>query len=63
MRISTVTFTKTVNLGNYENFKIAADVEILPGENAAEAMAKLTGFVDAQAAKYARDVSAARARG
>lgn len=44
--ISQVSFGRTINTGNYENYKISATVDLEPGENGSDAMKKLIGFID-----------------
>lgn len=46
--VSKVKYEKLYNLGNYENEKFSAEVEVAPGADPAAAMAEAVAFVEAQ---------------
>jgi hypothetical protein len=49
MHISKIVREQLVNLGNYENIRVGAEITVGPTESADEAMKILKAFVDAEA--------------
>ena len=50
MRVTSVSYTRLKNLGDYEHEKVGVEVEVAEGESSAEAMARAKKFVDASLA-------------
>ena len=46
MRITKVAFERCVNTGEYNNYRIGAEVEVAEGESGKDALVKLIQFVD-----------------
>lgn len=57
MRPTKVTMLRTINTGNYENVRLAVEVEIDPGESATEAMAAARRFLDREARRHHPDAA------
>lgn len=62
MRPTKVTMLRTINTGNYENVRLAVEVEIAEGETATAAMAIARRFLDVEARKHQPEAAGALER-
>lgn len=51
MRVTTIHYERTFNLGNYESQKLGVTVELGEGDNPLEALTRAKNFVEGNKAK------------